>query len=92
MDKTKKELASAERRNFLKLAGSGAFTVVTPWLFEIEGNPLIRGEVSDIPICDWHAAVFERLYQELVHRDVQCRETHCAAQAPGQPCRFELTM
>lgn len=26
MDKTKKELTSAERRNFLKLAGSGAFT------------------------------------------------------------------
>ena len=26
MDKTKQELASAERRNFLKLAGSGAFT------------------------------------------------------------------
>jgi divinyl protochlorophyllide a 8-vinyl-reductase len=71
-------------------AGSGSFEAVTPWSFEIENNPLIRGERSETPLCVWHAAVFGRLYQKLVHPKITCREITCAAQGGHGCCRFEL--
>lgn len=71
-------------------AGSGTFEAVTPWSFEIENNPLIRGEHSDTPLCTWHAAVFGRLYRKLVHPKIICREITCAAQGGHDCCRFEL--
>ncbi|QBF30943.1 bacteriochlorophyll 4-vinyl reductase [Thalassococcus sp. S3] len=70
-------------------AGTGTFRVVSPYCFEIRHNPVIRDEVSDHPVCDWHAAVFARLYQVLVHRDFVCIETQCATMG-GEVCRFEL--
>jgi divinyl protochlorophyllide a 8-vinyl-reductase len=70
-------------------AGSGRFTAVTPWQFELDDNPLIRGVTSDAPVCDWHRAVFQRLYKTLVARNVRCREVTC--KAAGDPCcRFVL--
>lgn len=71
--------------------GSGTFRVITPWIFEIDNNPLIRGETSDICLCDWRAGVFTRLHQALVADDCLCSETHCSAQAPKTLCRFNIT-
>lgn len=71
-------------------AGSGSFEAVTPWSFEIDDNPLIKGEHSETPLCVWNAAVFGRLYQKLVHPKTMCREITCAAQTGHSCCRFEL--
>lgn len=71
-------------------AGSGRLHRRDPWTFEIAANPLIAGEVSDHCLCHWHGAVFQRLYQTLVTPRCTCTEVHCAAQAPGTRCRFEI--
>ncbi|WP_246003871.1 bacteriochlorophyll 4-vinyl reductase [Histidinibacterium lentulum] len=82
-------LSRAIARHAWTFAGSGVFSAAGPWTFEIGDNPIVRGEVSDVPLCHWHAAVFETLYRALVARDVLCRETACCAQ--GAPaCRFEI--
>ncbi len=83
-------LAKAIDRHAWTFAGSGGFTVISPICFDICDNPVVRGELADRPICAWHAAVFARLYQVLVHGDVVCRETACCAQG-ARACRFELT-
>lgn len=72
-------------------AGSGRFTAVSPWVFEIEANPLVRGEVGPDPLCHWHSAVFTRLYRALVDRTATCRETRCCAQHGVTACRFEFS-
>jgi divinyl protochlorophyllide a 8-vinyl-reductase len=83
-------LSTAIARHAWTFAGSGAFRVVDPWTFEIDDNPLVRGEHGLAPLCHWHAAVFERLYATLVHRDVRCVETRCGAQPGSHVCRFEV--
>ncbi len=85
-------LAGAINRHAWTFAGSGAFRVVSaePPVFEIADNPVVRGEEAERPVCDWHAAVFERLYRQLVADDYRARETACMA-AGGDCCRFELT-
>lgn len=83
-------LSKAIAKHAWTFAGSGAFSVVDPWHFEIAGNPIIRGEQSEACLCHWHAAVFTRLYRHLVTRGAFCIETTCCAQ--GAPaCRFEIT-
>jgi len=83
-------LSRAIAKHAWTFVGSGRFHVIDPWTFEIEDNPLIRGAQSDTCLCDWHAAVFARLYQALVARDCMCMETRCAASHPGNRCRFAL--
>jgi len=83
-------LSAAIARHAWTFAGSGTFRVVDPWTFEIDHNPLIRGEHSPAPLCHWHAAVFERLYAVLVHPGVRCVETRCGAQPGSDTCRFEV--
>jgi divinyl protochlorophyllide a 8-vinyl-reductase len=58
-------------------------------VFEIADNPLVRGEVSQAPLCDWHAAVFRRLYSVLVDPRIEVRETACCA-CGDAACRFEV--
>ena len=83
-------LSQAISRHAWTFVGSGRFRTVTPWLFEITDNPMIRGEACHAPLCAWHAAVFERLYRVLVAPDVVCEEVCCAAAAGEGPCRFAL--
>lgn len=71
-------------------AGSGHFRAVTPWTFEIEDNPLVRGEISERCLCDWHVGVFTQLYRTLVSRTCTCVETRCGAQTGERCCHFEL--
>jgi bacteriochlorophyll 4-vinyl reductase len=78
-------------RNAWTFAGSGTFRILSrrPLVFGIAGNPVVRGEVAARPICDWHVAVFERLFADLVDPDVTVTETACCA--CGAPeCRFVL--
>ncbi len=82
-------LANAIAKHAWTFAGSGEFRIVSlsPLVFEIENNPVVRGEASKRPLCTWHAAVFERLYRELVSDTYRARELHCAAQG-HRACRF----
>jgi len=81
-------LSQAIAKHAWTFVGSGQFRVVDPWTFEITHNPLIRGEHSDDRLCFWHAAVFERLYQELVAPGCSCEEVECGAQTGEGVCRF----
>ena len=46
-------------------AGTGKFTgqAGLPTVFTLTGNPLCAGEHATAPVCIWHAAVFQRLFQ-----------------------------
>jgi divinyl protochlorophyllide a 8-vinyl-reductase len=84
-------LARAIARNAWTFAGSGQFRIVSwhPMVFEIADNPVIRGEAAPYPVCDWHVAVFQRLFAALVAPGVTVTETACCA--CGAPaCRFVL--
>lgn len=85
-------LASAIEKHAWTFAGSGTFRVVSrqPLVFELIDNPVVRGEHADHPLCDWHAAVFQRLFNVLVDRHMKCVETRCCAMG-AESCRFELT-
>ncbi len=82
-------LSQAIARNAWTFAGSGQFLVITPQIFALRANPLVRGEVADHPICDWHRGVFTRLYQALVHPSMTCHEARCCAMGHAA-CRFEM--
>ncbi|MGR3511184.1 MAG: bacteriochlorophyll 4-vinyl reductase [Paracoccaceae bacterium] len=69
--------------------GSGTFSARSPWLFEIAHNPMVHGERSDHPLCFWQAAVFERLYQELIDKRIIVEEARCCAQSHCNTCVFE---
>lgn len=84
-------LARSVETHAWTFCGSGRFRLGATWLpvFEIADNPVVRGETSDVPLCHWHAAVFEHLFSALCGRSWRCVETNCCAQ--GAPaCRFEL--
>ena len=59
-------LARAIAQHAWTFVGSGTFRVISPWCFEIENNPLNAGEEDSTSAASWNAAVFERLYCELV--------------------------
>uniref|UniRef100_A0A8J4H6Y2 Bacteriochlorophyll 4-vinyl reductase n=1 Tax=Acidicaldus sp. TaxID=1872105 RepID=A0A8J4H6Y2_9PROT len=82
-------LLPAIRRHAWTFAGSGQFTshAGPPAVFTLTGNPLCAGERSGVPLCAWHAAVFERLFQQLVSSRAHVSETECEARGDGA-CRF----
>jgi divinyl protochlorophyllide a 8-vinyl-reductase len=84
-------LAGAIARHAWTFAGSGHFRMVAKWpaVFELHDNPVVRGEASTQPLCDWHAAVFERLYRRLVDERLRCVETRCCA-CGDDSCRFVI--
>ncbi|MEO1245851.1 MAG: bacteriochlorophyll 4-vinyl reductase [Pseudomonadota bacterium] len=84
-------LARAIERHAWTFAGSGDFSVMSrsPLVFEIRENPIVRGERSSAPVCDWHSAVFERLYRRLVADEYRAAEVSCRARGDGV-CRFEI--
>jgi divinyl protochlorophyllide a 8-vinyl-reductase len=85
-------LASAIEKHAWTFAGSGRFRVLSrqPLVFELADNPVVRGERAEAPICEWHVAVFQRLYNVLVDKNMQCVETQCCA-CGADSCRFALT-
>jgi divinyl protochlorophyllide a 8-vinyl-reductase len=80
-------LVDAIAQHAWTFAGSGRFEAEegTPVVLAIAANPLAR-----TPGCDWHAAVFRRLFQSLVHESAEVRETACCA-AGAPSCRFEIS-
>jgi divinyl protochlorophyllide a 8-vinyl-reductase len=87
-----RSLSGAITKHAWTFAGSGGFVALGPWRCEITDNPIVQGESSDVPLCHWHAAVFEHLYRTLVHPRTRCRETACCAMHGYHACQFELTV
>ena len=84
-------LLKAISANAWTFAGTGQFAwhSAAHARVSITGNPLVAGEVAAMPVCDWHAAVFERLFRELVSPRTQVVETECCASG-GEACRFRI--
>lgn len=84
-----KTLVPAISRHAWTFAGAGTFTAHAgrPTVFAITGNPLCAGETASAPVCTWHAAVFQRLFAELVARSARVTEESCEA-CGGECCRF----
>lgn len=83
-------LSAAIAKHAWTFAGSGAFRIVShaPLVFEIANNPMAQMR-SDVPVCHWHSAVFERLFSALVWHPTQVEELECSAM--GAPaCLFEI--
>jgi len=85
-------LVAAIRKNAWTFAGSGRFTarVGRTVTIRIEGNPFCAGEMAAIPVCHWHCAVFQHLFEVLVSPTTRVVETHCEA-ACGSACCFEIS-
>lgn len=86
-------LARAIAKHAWTFSGSGTFEIAatTPLTFALHDNPVVRGERAAAPLCHWHAAVFERLFQRLVSKEAHVRETKCCAMGAGA-CRFEVRL
>jgi divinyl protochlorophyllide a 8-vinyl-reductase len=72
-------------------AGSGRFGAEPgpPLRLHIVHNPLCRGLHSEAPACDFYTAVFQHLFEVLVHPRAQVIEIACEAR--GDPaCVFEV--
>jgi len=85
-------LLRAVRMHAWTFAGSGRFDCAAgpPVTIEIGANPLCAGERAAEPVCDWHAAVFQRLFQSLVTRRSAVREVECVASGQDR-CRFTVS-
>jgi divinyl protochlorophyllide a 8-vinyl-reductase len=79
------------KQNSWTFAGAAAFTPVNALEFELTGNPLVAGETSSTPICRFHEALFERLFQRLVDQNLVCREIDCEATG-ASACRFVVAL
>ena len=85
-------LARAIAAHAWTFIGSGRFVCsrADGLTFEIWSNPFCAGETSAAPLCVWHAAVFQRLFQALVSPGATAVETHCVARGDSC-CRFALS-
>jgi len=88
-------LQKAIARHAWTFAGSGEFSIGREHtggralVASIHHNPAVALETADRPICDWHAAVFRRLYRELVSEKTTVVETRCCATG-AVACRFRI--
>jgi divinyl protochlorophyllide a 8-vinyl-reductase len=85
-------LVAAIRAHAWTFAGSGRFIAEMgmPTRFVLADNPLCAGEHADHPVCAWHAAVFERLFQALIAPSARAIETSCSA-CGDKSCSFTVT-
>jgi len=89
-------LLRAIRQHAWTFAGSGRFSVKAApgqqraWDLQLENNPLARTERHAQPICVWHQAVFQTLFDALLRGDIHVEETACLA-AGDDCCRFRVT-
>ncbi|MEM6774837.1 MAG: bacteriochlorophyll 4-vinyl reductase [Pseudomonadota bacterium] len=85
-------LARIIERHSWTFAGSGEFRIANrdPLVFELRDNPVVRGERATKPICHWHAAVFERLFTQIVDENLRCIEHQCCAMG-ADSCIFEIS-
>jgi divinyl protochlorophyllide a 8-vinyl-reductase len=78
-------------QNAWTFGGSGQFTLLGTSEFQLVGNPMVRGETSNSPICVWHEELFQHTFRRMAHSRLRCVETDCMA-AGAEACRFRLEM
>jgi len=84
-------LTRAISKHAWTFAGSGVFSFAwQPKLtYSIQGNPITAGLQAQVPICDYYAGTFERIFRLLVNDDWRAVEQAC--EASGAPaCLFEI--
>ncbi|WP_162164338.1 bacteriochlorophyll 4-vinyl reductase [Roseivivax isoporae] len=79
------------RQNAWAFSGSGLFAIQTTSRFALFNNPLTRGAEASAPACHFHTAMFEHMFQRLVHRDFLCSEVTCCG-AGHDSCTFCLSI
>jgi divinyl protochlorophyllide a 8-vinyl-reductase len=55
----------------------------------VRSCPLCRGASAPVPLCDYFASTFERLFVALVSRSARVHESTCEATG-ASACRFEV--
>jgi divinyl protochlorophyllide a 8-vinyl-reductase len=83
-------LGRSTLQNAWTFSGSGKFTILNRMEFSLSHNPVLRGETAPHPVCDYHASLFTRLFQSLVHEKLVCKEVTCSA-CGADACHFVLT-
>ncbi|WP_209022720.1 bacteriochlorophyll 4-vinyl reductase [Rhodocyclus gracilis] len=87
-------LVPAIAKHAWTFTGSGRFSAEfgnrqAPLLLTICDGPVCRGAVSELPVCDFYAGTFARIFRELVSARTTVEEIHCQAQ--GAPaCVFAV--
>jgi divinyl protochlorophyllide a 8-vinyl-reductase len=84
-------LSRAIQKHAWTFSGSGVFTFTaqTPLLFSITGNPITAGLRAEIPICDYYAGTFERIFRVIVNDRWRAIEKTCEANGAAA-CVFEI--
>ena len=84
-------LSRAIQKHAWTFAGSGVFTYYwnSRLMFSIAGNPITAGLHSDIPICDYYAGTFERIFRVIVNDNWRAIERTCEASG-ATACLFEI--
>lgn len=84
-------LAKTAHQNAWIFSGTGEFVVESAQRFILRDNPLVIPGEADVPVCYFHASLFQRLFCVLIHPRLTCREVTCKA-AGDKACVFEFTM
>ncbi len=85
-------LNKAISKNAWTFVGSGSFSIsytASNLVLTIEDSPLARDLELPETACDFYAATFEHLYQQLINPDLTLREECCAASG-AENCQFIL--
>lgn len=79
-------------KNAWTFAGSGHFGIAPgqPVRLTLTYCPLCREATSEVPICEYYAATFERLFRQLVNSQAVTTETSCHATGAAA-CVFEIS-
>jgi divinyl protochlorophyllide a 8-vinyl-reductase len=84
-------LARAIQKHAWTFVGSGVFRY--RWQgqleFSITGNPITGGLHAAVPICDYYAGTFERIFRVVVNDTWRAVERSCEATGAGA-CVFEI--
>jgi divinyl protochlorophyllide a 8-vinyl-reductase len=84
-------LSRAIKKHAWTFVGSGVFSF--RWqdrlVFSITGNPITFGLRSEVPICDYYAATFERIFRVIVNDSWRVVEQSCEASGAAA-CLFEI--
>ena len=85
-------LCRAIARHAWTFAGSGEFSYTwAPGLvFRLRGNPLCGQITSSVPVCDYYAATFERIFRVIVNDNWRVHELQCEANGAAA-CEFAFT-
>ena len=80
-------LMKAIARNAWTFAGQARVETGATWIL-IHANPICQGGLG-FSCCEWHVAVFLRLFHTLVDPRIRICETHCTGQG-SEGCRFTV--